>query len=95
MTASSSAGSTGFATWRLETGQERVATVYGAGVGRQRGRRDEPAAARRQQTHPTDQRQAVLSGHGDVAQQDVGLQLRTSSNASRAEAAVVTTIPFC
>ena len=58
----------------LESGQERAPAVCGPGVGRQRSRRDEAAAARRQQTHTTDEREAVLSGHGDVTQEDVGLQ---------------------
>ena len=58
----------------LESGQERPATVFRPRVRRERDRRDLATALERQHPHAANQRQAVLAGHGDVAQEDVGLQ---------------------
>ena len=58
----------------LESGQERLATVFRPGIRRERDRRDLATAVERQLPHAANERQAVFSGHGDVAQKDVGLQ---------------------
>ena len=58
----------------LEAGEERFAAVFRPGIRRERDRRDLAAALERQRPHSANQREPILSGHGDVAQQDVGLQ---------------------
>lgn len=57
----------------LESGEECLASILYTRIRRKCQRRDLTAALDRQQPHATNEREPIFSGHGDVADQKIGL----------------------